>query len=118
LRAYIQCLLKDALFRRVCLVLWGFPLIAFGVYGLNTFHPVVWKEWLLWLLVIGGGLFGVYSIGLGLFSSDERVQRVRYFMEDGSSFLGLAFVVIICVAAAPLTALIRNMFNVPPNSAT
>jgi hypothetical protein len=115
---YIQDLLKDLLFRRVCLVLWGLPIIAFGVYGLRTFHPVVWKEWLLWLFVIAMGFYGAYSIGLGFFGSDERVQKARHIKEDGGSFLGVAILLAICVLAAPLTALIRNLFNVPPNSAT
>ena len=118
MRAYIKSLLKDLLFRRVCLVLWGFPTIAFGIYGLTSLHPVGWKERLVWLFVIGIGLYGTYSIGIGVFGSDDRVRKARHIGEDGGSFLGVAFVLAIGICAAPLTALIRSLFNVPPNSAT
>ena len=46
--AHFKALIADPLFARLCMFLWGAPMLAFGTYVLLSWGPSVAFELLVW----------------------------------------------------------------------
>ena len=105
--AYLRELLKDQLFMRVCMFIWGLPFIALGAYCVVAWRPVEAIEWFGFSLVSAIGVLGFYLVGTAVLGSAERVEKSTDFMHEGGEIVGLVLAVFVAVIAVPITICIR-----------
>ena len=91
LPAYLQSLMTDPLFLRVCMVLWGLPFVALG-----TFAGIEWKPETVWemmgfALVVLIGLYGAYLLYTATFGNRRQVAQSADLLSDGGDLLGVIF---------------------------
>jgi hypothetical protein len=109
--AYITGLLKDPIFPRACMFLWGLPLAALGFGGV-VFWPEVSEgwEWLALLCLLLVGTMGLCLMYVAVASSDSTFGRVADCASDGGDVIGLVLMVAVVLLALPITAIIRALF--------
>lgn len=105
--AYLRKLIADPLFVRVCMLLWGGPMVAFGAYVLSSWRPTIPIEWLGYLLIFLLAALGLYLVITALTSSEEGLDRATNFMSDGGDIVGLVAAFTVCLVALPIVALAR-----------
>ena len=113
--AYLQALMKDLLFMRVCMFLWGTPFAILAGWGLVSWLPREPLEWLLDLFLVGVGAFGAFLVGVSVIGTPQRVEKTIDFMHDGGDLPGLIFTAAVLVLAVPITAIVRAMRTNTPS---
>lgn len=114
IKNYLNVLVSDPLFLRVCMFLWGLPLATFGAFAIDSFSEEVAGSFdgaaiaLVMFLVI------ILCIGLALmfaalFASEEQAEKVGNLMSEGGDWLGIVLAIVVVIVAIPLTALIRAL---------
>lgn len=104
---YLKALLKDPLFCRVCMLLWGTAWTTFAVFGLFSWQPTGWLEWAGYAFVALLAILGAWFCYHAMFGSDESVDKFADFISDGGEWVGLIAVLLVCTIALPIVALVR-----------
>jgi hypothetical protein len=113
MRAYVLALLKDVLFWRVVMFLWGLPLAGFGFYVALAWQPTELGQWFAIALLAALGLLGAYFICVATFGSKARIERSMNYMHDGGDIVGIVVVMVVFVAALPIAAVLRALGRKP-----
>jgi hypothetical protein len=104
---YLKALVADPLFMRVCMLLWGGPMVAFGAFVLFSWSPTDAVEWIGYLLFTLLALLGSYLVATALAGREERLDRVSNFMSDGGDIVGSVAALAFCLVALPIVAIAR-----------
>ena len=108
---YLRAQLKDPLFMRVCMFLWGLPFALLGPYGAVILRPAASFEWFGFAMLAALGSLGLYLLGVAAFGSDARVHKTTDFMHEGGELLGIVFAIAVILVAVPLTELLRAIIR-------
>lgn len=107
--SYLKALIADPLFIRVCMVLWGGSMLAFGAFVLISWRPTD-AEWLGFGLFALLAVLGLYLVAAALVSSEERIDRTCNSLSHGGDIVGLVAAVIVCLFALPIVAIARAIW--------
>ena len=113
MRAYVPALLKDVLFWRVVMFLWGLPFAGFGFYVALTWQPTALGQWLAIGLFAALGLLGAYFVWVATFGSKARIEKSMNYMHEGGDIVGIVLVIVVFAAALPITAVLRAFRRKP-----
>lgn len=95
------------------MVLWGVGLLALGTFVSISWHPADAE-------CLGYGLFallavlGLYLVAAALVSSEARIDRACNSLSHGGEIVGLVALVLVCVFALPIVAIVRVMWRRGP----
>jgi len=111
LLAWLRSVVRDPLFLRVCLLLWGGPFLALGLFMAAAAHvpPSDGTEWFLLAFGAALGSYGAFLVFAGALGSDALLDRATGFVSEGGELLGLVLAVAVALVAVPVTVLLRAL---------
>lgn len=109
--AWVQSVVRDPLFFRVCLVFWGGPFVALALFMISAVQapPADATEWLLSALGAALGSYGAFLVVAGALGNDAMIKRATGFVSEGGELLGLVLAVAVAVIAVPTTVVLRAL---------
>lgn len=113
MRAYVLTLLRDVLFWRVVMFLWGLAFAIFGFYVALTWQPTELGEWLAIALLAALGLLGCYFVWAATLGSKATIEKSMNHMHEGGDIVGIVLVIVVFAAALPITAALRALRRNP-----
>lgn len=113
MRAYVLALLKDVLFWRVVMFLWGLLFAGFGFYVALAWQPTELGEWFAIALLAALGLLGAYFMWVATFGSEARIEKSMNYIHEGGDIVGLVAIIVVVIVALPMTAALRALRRKP-----
>jgi hypothetical protein len=109
--AWLKGIFRDPLFFRVCLVFWGGPFVALGLFMVTAVQipPADAADWLLFALGAALGSYGAFLVFAGALGSNALVERATGFISEGGELLGLVLAVAVALVAVPVTVVLRAL---------
>jgi hypothetical protein len=107
LLAHLRRLMRDVLFLRVCVAIYGIPIAALGVAGVWNLPRGTLIEWLLLGLVFLLSAWGLFMTYAAFFGSLNNLSRAAEGASEGGEIVGLVFLALVVLVALPVTATLR-----------